>query len=462
MVSHKCAICLFDYDDDKEMTSFDELAESWRCPVCKAPKESFIANYGYKPTIKKEVVLDLNYDPNLVLTDNGTMDYIHKISVSGTSPGEAMDTLENVPNFKDVLILGAQLSRFPLMSDEIVDVSVTIGKSSKKPMKLSMPIFVSHMSFGALSKNAKIALSKGSALAGTGMCSGEGGVLPEEMSAAHKYIFEYVPNKYSCTDEVFQKCDAIEIKIGQGTKPGMGGHLPGEKVTKEIAEIRGKTVGKDVLSPSRFEEITSPEDLQYLVNYLRNKSEGKPIGVKIAAGHIEEDLEFISKSGCDFITIDGRGGATGSSPQFLKEVTTVPTVYAVSRARKYMDKNKMKQELIITGGLRTSGDVVKAIAMGADAVAMASAPLIALGCQRYRVCGSGKCPMGIATQDPELYSRLDIEVGAKRVSNFFNVMKSEIETFCRITGHKKISEFGLEDICTTDSEISNNCGIKHA
>lgn len=459
MTAHRCAICTTVYDGSNG-TAFEDLPESWRCPVCMAPKSAFVSVGGGSETKKK--VLDLSYDAGLTLNDDGPMDYIHEISVSGRSPGEAMDTLLPVKGFENILISGAQLARLPKESTDAVDTSVIIGKKSKHPLKLDIPIFVSHMSFGALSKSAKVALSKGSAMAGTAMCSGEGGVLPEEMAAAHKYIFEYIPNRYSCTDEVFKGCDAVEIKIGQGTKPGMGGHLPGEKVTPEIAKIRGKNVGEDILSPSKFPGIETVDDMRCLVDYLRESTDGKPIGIKIAAGNIEADLEFIKGTGCDFITIDGRGGATGSSPGFLKANTTVPTVFALARARKFMDENGMDQELIMTGGFRTSGDVFKAIAMGADAVAMASAPLMALGCQRYRICGSGKCPMGIATHDPELVARLDVDVGAQRVANFMTVIGKEIETFLRISGHGSLGEVSGDDIFTTDRDIHKWCGIKHA
>jgi glutamate synthase domain-containing protein 2 len=343
-----------------------------------------------------------------------------------------------------------------------VDISVTIGKKAKVPMRIESPIYISHMSFGALSGRAKIALAKGSAMAKTAMCSGEGGVLYDEMSNAYRYIFEYVPNKYSTRIMTYEGCDAVEIKIGQGTKPGMGGHLPGEKVTDIISLMRGKPKGQDIKSPSRFPEINSPEDLKAMVDMLRKETGGKPIGVKISAGHIEEDLDYISQSGCDFITIDGRGGATGSSPKFLKDATTVPTLYALSRARRYMDENKMDQELVITGGLRTSKDFIKALAMGADAIAIASAGLMALGCQRYRICNTGKCPMGIATQDPELESRLDQEAGALRVANYLNASAEELRIFLRVSGHKSLGELSLDDLCTVNSEISQNTGIRHA
>ena len=337
-----------------------------------------------------------------------------------------------------------------------------IGKHAKKPMVLDSPVYISHMSFGALSKETKVALAKGSALAKTAMCSGEGGILPEEKAASYKYIFEYIPNKYSVTDENLKTADAIEIKIGQGTKPGMGGHLPGEKVTPEIAALRGKKPGEDVQSPSKFPEINSKEDLKAMVDMLRERSEGRPIGIKIAAGRIEQDLEHCVFAQPDFITIDGRGGATGSSPFFLREATTVPTVYALSRARKYLDSVHSDIALVITGGLRVSPDFAKALAMGADAIAIASAALIAAACQQYRICGSGNCPVGIATQNPELRARLNMEATVRRVANFLNVSLSELKTFARITGHSSVHDLSLSDLITLDKDIEEFTGIPHA
>jgi len=317
------------------------------------------------------------------------------------------------------------------------------------------------MSFGALSKELKIALAKGSAENKTAMCSGEGGILPEEIDASYKYIFEYVPNKYSVTAENLKRADAIEIKIGQGTKPGMGGHLPGEKVTEEIAKIRNKPMGEDIISPSRFEEINSKKDLKKLVDDLRELSGGRPIGIKIAAGHIERDMEFIAYAKPDFVTIDGRGGATGASPKLLRDATSVPTIFALYRAKKYIDKHNLDIDLVITGGLRVSSDFAKAIAMGADAVAIGSSAMMAAACQQYRICNGGKCPVGCATQDENLRSRFKIEKSAKRVANFLNASLEELKTFARISGHSDIHDLSVEDLCTANSEISKYTNIPH-
>lgn len=408
--------------------------------------------------------LDLSY-PEKTRKADSSYRYrkeIHAMAVTGKSAIEAMGTQMRIPGWDDVLVLGAQLNPMPLDEHAEVSLKTVIGKHAKKPMVLDMPVYISHMSFGALSKETKIAMAKGSAAAGTAMCSGEGGILPEEKEAAYKYIFEYVPNLYSVTDENLKTSDAIEIKIGQGTKPGMGGHLPGSKVTPEIAKIRNKPLGEDVISPSKFPGVDSAEDLKRLVSELRRRSEGRPIGIKIAAGRIERDLEFCVYAEPDFITIDGRGGATGASPAIIRDSTSVPTIYALSRARKYLDSVGSDIDLVITGGFRVSSDFAKAIAMGADAVAIASAAMVAAACQQYRICGTGMCPVGVATQDEELRGRLSIDIAAKRVENYLKCSAEELKTFARITGNTDIHGLSVDDLCTTDEDIAKYTTIFHA
>ncbi len=448
-----------------------------KCPVCHQPAEKFreeslegekvsAIDLASGKTEEQEDIstMELSYDKSFYRTDESCryMEEIHQMAVTGKTISGAMGTRMAMPSWDDILLLGAQLNPAPLDEDDPVSTMTVIGKHAKKPMILKNPVYISHMSFGALSREIKVALAKGAAMAETAMCSGEGGILPEEREASYKYIFEYIPNKYSVTDENLRSADAIEIKIGQGTKPGMGGHLPGEKVTAEIAELRGKKQGEDVQSPSKFPELNSKEDLKEMVAMLRNRSDGRPIGIKIAAGRIERDLEYCVYAEPDFITIDGRGGATGSSPLFLREATTVPTVYALYRTRKYLDAVHSDISLVITGGLRVSADAAKALAMGADAVAVASGALIAAACQQYRICGSGNCPVGIATQDPELRKRLHVEQAAKRVANYLNVIREELKTFARITGHACVHDLSVEDLVTVNREISEFTNIPHA
>lgn len=443
------------------------------CPICHQPASKFREEQITKEAVFEPVTnelsanqetMNLQYDKAYYRVDESSryMEEIHQMAVTGKSIGGSMGTRMPMPNWDDILILGAQLNPAPLNDSDFVSAMTVIGKNAKKPMILENPVYISHMSFGALSKEIKIALAKGSALAKTAMCSGEGGILPEEKEAAYKYIFEYIPNKYSVTDENLKSADAIEIKIGQGTKPGMGGHLPGEKVTPEIAGIRGKKAGEDIQSPSKFAEINTKEDLKEMVAMLRSRSDGRPIGIKIAAGRIERDLEYCVYAEPDFITIDGRGGATGSSPLLLREATSVPTVYALYRARKYLDSVHSDISLVITGGLRVSADFAKALAMGADAVAIASAGLIAAACQQYRICGSGNCPVGIATQDAGLRARMDVEASAQRVANFLNVSLEELKTFARITGHSSVHDLRTDDLVTISREISEYTNIRHA
>ncbi|MCD8300407.1 MAG: alpha-hydroxy-acid oxidizing protein [Clostridiales bacterium] len=470
---YKCRICGCIFDEEKEGKTIADLKE---CPVCKhsadnlLPVESASVGTEVKPMEDKAAAkgcpesCSLEYPAETRKPDSNYryMSAIHQMAVTGEPIIEAMGTQMPMPNWDDIMILGAQLNPAPLDEHAPVSTMTVIGKHAKKPMILGSPVYISHMSFGALSKEVKTALAKGSAMAHTAICSGEGGILPEERANAYKYIFEYVPNKYSVTDENLKNADAIEIKIGQGTKPGMGGHLPGSKVTPEIAVVREKPLGQDVISPSKFEEINTKDDLKDMVSMLRRRSDGRPIGIKIAAGRIERDLEYCVYAEPDFITIDGRGGATGASPAIVRDSTSVPTVFALYRARKYLDSVGSDISLVITGGLRVSSDFAKALAMGADAVAIASAAMVAAACQQYRICGSGNCPVGVATQDPELRSRLNIEASAKRVANFLSVSTAELKTFARITGHSNVHDLNVSDLCTYNREISEYTNIPHA
>jgi glutamate synthase domain-containing protein 2 len=471
MARYQCGICGYIFDEETEGKLFSTLE---RCPVCGRETENFRPaeengaekENGAEPerVSQEERVPDLSY-PKEYRRQDGNVRYmaqIHEMAMTGKPIIEAMGTQMAMPGWDDILLLGAQLNPPPLEEHAHVDTTTVIGPNAKKPLVLSHPVYISHMSFGALSKEAKVSLAKGSALAHTAMCSGEGGILPEEREAAEKYIFEYVPNLYSVTPENLRRADAVEIKIGQGTKPGMGGHLPGGKVTPEIAAIRNKPLGEDVISPSRFPGIDTREDLKALVDKLRAESDGRPVGIKIAAGRLERDLEYCVFAGPDFITIDGRGGATGASPRLVRDSTSVPTVYALYRARKYLDSVKSDISLVITGGLRVSSDFAKALAMGADAVAVASAALMAAACQQYRICGTGKCPVGIATQDETLRARLKTDAAAARVANYLNGSLEDLKTFARITGHARLHDLNVSDLCTISREISEFTNIPHA
>ena len=466
---YQCELCSYISDESKEEIPWADFSEDWTCPVCGSGKDSFVimASSSPAPAIKSTSasVADEDY---LAEWRRPTDDFeshmvdIHNVAITGHSIIEPMRTRMATFSWDEILIKGAQLAKLPLNKSQPVSIQTVIGPGAAVPLVIESPVFVTHMSFGALSREAKLALSKGSAQVKTAMCSGEGGILPESMDAAYKYIFEYVPNKYSVTDEYLSQVDAVEIKIGQSAKPGMGGHLPGHKVTSEIAAIRGFREGQDIISPSHFPDIRTKDDLKNTVNCLREKTGGKPIGIKLAAGHLEEDITIALYAGADFITIDGRAGGTGAALKVVKNAASVPTLFALARARSILDeKGADNVSLIITGGLRVSSDFIKALAMGADAIAVGSAAMMALGCQQYRICNTGKCPLGIATQDPALRARLDVEKSAKRVANFFNTSTQELKEFARLTGNDDVHNLSVADLCTTNSEISNHTGIEH-
>ncbi len=466
---YECDVCGFVYDDSKEGVPFKDLPDDWECPVCGAGKDQFqpVAAASAKPS-----------DQSADKPDNGGeylkewarasddlekhMADIHRMAATGQSITEPMRTRQPVVSWDDILIKGGQLARLPLDHHEPVNTKTIIGPNAEHPLDIDTPIYVTHMSFGALSEEVKIALAQGSAAVRTAMCSGEGGILPESLANAYRYIFEYVPNRYSVTDENLRRVSAVEIKIGQSAKPGMGGHLPAVKVTRRIAEIRGFPEGQDIISPAGFSDIRNRKELKAKVSWLREKTGGKPVGIKLAAGHIEADLEIALYAEPDFITIDGRPGATGASPKFVKAATSIPTIFALSRARKFLDQAEAKGvSLIITGGLRISSDFAKALALGADAVAIGTAALMACGCQQYRQCHTGRCPVGVATQDSDLRGRLDSETSARRLANYLRVCTEELCDFARLTGNRDVHGLTVTDLCTTNSEIADYTDIAH-
>ncbi|MCK5681819.1 alpha-hydroxy-acid oxidizing protein [bacterium] len=468
MGQYQCEVCEYVYDEEKSGQLWVDVSKTIECPVCGSPEDCFecvtqkIAEEKQvdDPSGEtKETTIDLK--KSMAETEIHFMD-IHEMAETGSSVFEPMRTKMATLSWDEILIKGAQLAKIPLNHEDPVNTKTIIGPQARLPLTIDTPVFVTHMSFGALSQEAKIALAKGSAACKTAICSGEGGILPESINQAHKYIFEYVPNQYSVTPENLKKVDAIEIKIGQSAKPGMGGHLPADKVTLEVANIRGREQGKEIVSPSHFKDILTADDLKNKVDWLREESLGRPIGIKIAAGNLEADLGVCLHAGPDFITIDGRTGATGSASKFVKASTSIPTIFALYRARKFLDENGAKDiSLVITGGLRVSSDFAKALAIGADAIAIGTTALMAIGCQQYRICNTGKCPMGIATQDPLLRSRLNIEEAAKRLENYLKVTTDELSDFARLTGNDDLHKLSVTDLCTSNSEISNYTSIEH-
>jgi glutamate synthase domain-containing protein 2 len=372
-----------------------------------------------------------------------------------------MRTLKAFPGFETLVFKGAQLFKMPLNEDIPVYTKTIIGKTAKHPLEIEMPFYVSHMSYGALSREAKIALAKGTSMAGTAMCSGEGGMLPDERKAATRYIYELGTAAFSHVDRAMVQADAVEIKIGQGVKPGLGGHLPAHKVTGEIAKIRGLKPGEASVSPGRLSGVNNLNDLQNMVAHIKEITDGKPVGLKFAAGHVEKDLEFALKAKPDFITIDCRGGATGSSPKFLKDNVGIPPVFVIRRARKYLDKVGAKVTLCVTGGFRNSSDIAKALALGADAVALATASMIAIGCIQAKVCHTGTCPVGIATQNEQLRQLFDEEKSLIQFKNFYLATNNELKVFARTNGVNDIHQLAVSDLITENTAVATFTDIEH-
>ncbi len=389
------------------------------------------------------------------------MDTVVRLRDTGESLISSMRTLERFPDWRSIMFKGAQLARFPLNRDENVETRTVIGPDAERPLEMSMPFYVSHMSFGALSKEAKVALAKGSKAVDTAMCSGEGGFLPEERKEAAKWIYEISAADFTRNPEAIRQADAIEVKIGQAVKPGMGGILPREKVTSEISQARNIPLDQDSHAPARFSDFNSPEEARGFIDELRGQTGGGPIGVKIAAGHIEEDLDFVLKMSPDFITIDCRGGATGAAPNYVKDNSGVPPVFALHRARKFLDERGSKTTLCITGGFRDSSDIAKALAMGADAVALATASLISIGCRQSRVCNTGRCPVGIATQDPALRRLLDQERSVQGFINYYTATKAELENIARMMGRSSVHDLDGNDVSTISAEVAVYTDIEH-
>jgi len=395
--------------------------------------------------------------------------YIHQLANDGLSkvghhgPVSAMGVpAPDLPLWDDIQFVTAQLARFPQLDDVAVGTELVIGPNAKQPLKLDMPIFVSDMSFGALSEEAKVALSKGAELAGTGICSGEGGMLPEEQSANSRYFYELASARFGFSLEKLMRVQAFHFKCGQGAKTGTGGHLPGHKVKGKIAEVRGLEEGQSAISPPRFPDWESVDDFKKFSETVRDTTGGIPIGVKLSAQHIELDIDAALEIGVDYIILDGRGGGTGAAPLLFRNNISVPTIPALARARRHLDKRGARHvTLIITGGLRTPADFAKALALGADGVAVSNAAIQAIGCLGMRACHTNNCPVGIATQREDLRSRLIINDAAQRLDRFFRASTELMQVLARACGHTHLNQLCVDDLTTWKREMAHLSGVNY-
>ncbi|MEX0274926.1 MAG: glutamate synthase-related protein [Flavobacteriaceae bacterium] len=399
-----------------------------------------------------------------------TLAYIKALAKDGLTktghhgPMGAMGVpIPELPQWKDIQVLTAQMATKPLMEDIPVGSTLVIGPNAKRPLTLDTPLFVSDMSFGALSEEAKIALAKGAELAGTGICSGEGGMLAEEQQANSKYFYELASAKFGFDWDKLKKVQAFHFKGGQGAKTGTGGHLSGNKVVGKIAEVRKLKEGTPAVSPPTFDDLISVEDFKNFADKVRDITGGIPIGFKLSANHIEEDIQFALDASADYIILDGRGGGTGAAPLIFRNNISVPTIPALARARHYLDKMGRKDvTLIITGGLRVPDDFIKAMALGADGIALSNSALQSIGCVAARMCNTNNCPAGVATQKPALRKLLNIDTSARQLFNFLSASTELMKVMARACGHDHLQQFNQRDITTWKKEMAELTGIKFA
>ncbi len=398
-----------------------------------------------------------------------TVAWIHELAESGLEkighhgPMDAMGVpRDKLPTWDSIQILVAQLARRPLMEDAGVGTDLIIGPEARKPLHLKIPLFVSDMSFGALSEEAKIAMAKGAELAGTGICSGEGGMLLEEQMANSRYFYELASAKFGYQDSHLEKVQAFHFKAGQGAKTGTGGHLPANKNIGKIAQVRGLPEGTPAVSPPTFLDLVTVDDFKKFADRVRTLSGGIPVGFKMSAQHIERDIDFALAAGADYIILDSRGGGTGAAPLLFRDHISVPAIPALARARHHLDRKGAsgRVTLIITGGLRTHPDFIKALALGADGIALANSAMQAIGCIGARICHTNLCPTGIATQDPELRQRLKIGPASEKLARFLEGSVALMQVMARACGHDHLNQFHRGDLASWDRRTAELAGIE--
>jgi len=410
--------------------------------------------------------------PNATATpEEPTITFIHQLAREGLSklghhgPMTSMGVPRHeLPHWDDLQIMAAQMATKPLIEDQGVGTELIIGPEANKPLKLKIPLFVSDMSFGALSEEAKISLAKGAELAGTGICSGEGGMLPEEQEANTRYFYELASAGFGYKEELLKKVQAFHFKGGQSAKTGTGGYLPGYKNKGKVSQIREIPEGQPAISPPTFKDLSTVSDFKHFADHVREITGGIPIGFKLSANHIEKDIQFALDASADYIILDGRGGGTGAAPEMFRDHISVPTIPALARARRYLDEQGAsgRVTLIITGGLRVPIDFVKALALGADGIAISNSALQAIGCVAARICHTNNCPTGIATQRADLRQKLNIQKSSVQLHNFFDASVELMQVMARACGHDDLNQFNKDDLATWHHEMALLSGVTYS
>jgi glutamate synthase domain-containing protein 2 len=389
---------------------------------------------------------------------------INNVAEKGTSELGSMGSQKKMPfSFDDLHFVPAQIFKMPLNESEAVNVEVSIGPKAKKPLKVSSPIMFGGMSYGAVSENVRLILARVASNLKIGSNSGEDIVLPNELEVASKQlIVQYSTAQHGTSEEIMKKCAAVEIRFGQGAYPGWTSFLPASKMAPEVAKLMGLKEGENAHSPAHHPDIRSEDSLREKIRCLRELTDGTPIGAKIGCGNVENDVEILAENGADFIALDGFGGGTGATEFFVRENVGIPIIAALPRADRHLKKidKRNKVSLIAGGGLRTSADFAKSLALGADAVYIGTSALIAINCQQYRICHTGLCPTGVTTNDPGLRQRLDVDEGARRLTNFIKVSNSEVAGFLRIVGKDDVRKLGMEDLVALKKELAEATGVQ--
>jgi len=389
---------------------------------------------------------------------------IKDMAATGESVVRSMGSQKRMPfTFDDLQFLPAQAWKFPLEHSESVRTETIIGPKAKKPLKLAAPLIFTGMSFGAVSKKVRLVLATVASRFNLGINTGEDITLPQEFELAPRQLIQqYSTGRYGTTDEMLKRAAAIEIRFGQGAYPGWESLLPASKVDQEVAKMMGLKAGEDAISPAGHPDIRSESDFRRKVDWLRKLSDGKPVGAKIGCGHVEQDVEACVHAGVDFIALDGFGGGTGATEYFVRENVGLPIIAALPRAHAHLKAlgARDKLSLISAGRLRTSADFAKCIALGADAVAIGTAALIAINCQQYRICHTGLCPTGVTTLNPALTGQLDEDEGVRKLSNFVSLAISEVSSFARIVGKDDVHKLDADDLASLSKDLSEVTGVK--
>jgi glutamate synthase domain-containing protein 2 len=403
------------------------------------------------------------------------IDDIHIKSEMGRYRMRGMALFKKIPSWDDLTFLPGTLTRFVIEGyREKCETRTVLGPNAKRPLILDIPIYITGMSFGALSYEAKVALARGATMAGTATCSGEGGMLPDERRFSEKWLYQCIQSRYGFNPHHMHVADGVEFFIGQGCKVGFGGHLMGQKVTDQVAEMRSLPAGIDQRSPARHPDWLGPDDLALKIEEIREATNWEiPIQLKLGAARVYDDVRMAAKTGPDSIYVDGMEGSTGAGPHLATEETGVPGIAAIRQARRALDDVDKSGEitLVYAGGIRNGADVAKALALGADAVAIGTAAMIALNCNKdipeadfegtvgvsagscYH-CHTGLCPVGVATQDPELRKRLNPDEAAIRVYNFLHTLTLECQMFARACGKTDVHSLEPEDLAALTMEAS--------